>query len=48
MKYYISSLNGSGIEADSFDEFVAYLKDMAETAEKQSTEKANCLQRIPR
>ena len=35
MKYYISSLNGSGIEADSFDEFVAYLKDMAKTAEKQ-------------
>lgn len=36
MKYYISSLNGSGIETNSFDKFMAYLKDMAEIAEKQN------------
>lgn len=38
MKYYIGSTNGSGIEANSFEDFVAYLKDMADTAEKQGDE----------
>ena len=36
MKYYISSLKGSGIEADSCDEFVAQLKDMAKKKKKQN------------
>lgn len=35
MKYYIGSINGTGIEANTFEDFVAYLKDMAETAKKQ-------------
>lgn len=38
MKYYIGSCNGSGIEAETFEDFVAYLRDMAETAEKQGDE----------
>lgn len=38
MKYYIGSINGSGIEANTFEDFVAYLKDMSEVAEKQGDE----------
>lgn len=38
MKYYIGSINGSGIEADNFEDFVEYLRDMANTAEKQGDE----------
>ena len=29
MKYFIGSPNGSGIEAETFDDFVEYLRDMA-------------------
>ena len=35
MKYYIGSINGSGIEANTFEDFIEYLKDMAITAEEQ-------------
>lgn len=38
MKFYIGSVNGSGIEANTFDDFVEYLRDMVETAEKQGEE----------
>jgi len=38
MKYYIGSSNGSGIKAESWEEFTSYLKDMAEQAEKQGDE----------
>lgn len=38
MKYYIGSVNGSGIEANNFEDFVEYLRDMAEHAEKQGDE----------
>lgn len=38
MKFYIGSPNGSGIEANSFEDFVEYLRDMANTAEKQKEE----------
>lgn len=38
MKYYIGSTNGSGIEAESFEDFVEYLKDMSEKAEAQGDE----------
>ena len=35
MKYYIGSTNGSGIEANTFEDFIEYLRDMAMTAEEQ-------------
>ena len=35
MKYYIGSINGSGIETNTFEDFIEYLKDMAITAEEQ-------------
>ena len=35
MKYYIGSINGSGIEANTFEDFIEKLIDMAITAEKQ-------------
>ena len=35
MKYYIGSTNGSGIEANTFEDFIEYLRDMAKTAEEQ-------------
>ena len=35
MKYYIGSINGSGIEAETFEDFVEYLRDMARAAEEQ-------------
>lgn len=35
MKYYIGSINGSGIEANTFEDFIEYLRDMAITAEEQ-------------
>lgn len=38
MKYYIGSVNGSGIEANTFDDFVEYLRDMSEIAKKQGEE----------
>lgn len=38
MNYYIGSINGSGIETNNWEDFVAYLKDMAEMAEKQGDE----------
>ena len=38
MKFYIGSTNGSGIKANTFEEFVEYLRDMVETAEKQGEE----------
>lgn len=38
MKYYIGSVNGSGIEANNFEDFIEYLRDMANTAEKQGDE----------
>ena len=38
MKYYIGTINGSGIEADNWDSFVGYLKDIAEQAEAQGEE----------
>lgn len=38
MKYYIGSVNGSSIEANNFEDFVEYLRDMAEHAEKQGNE----------
>lgn len=38
MKYFIGSPNGSGIEAETFEDFVEYLRDMAMTAEKQGDE----------
>lgn len=38
MKYYIGTINGSGIEADNWDSFVDYLKDIAEKAESQGEE----------
>lgn len=38
MKYYIGSTNGSGIEAETFDDFVQYLEDMAQYAEEQGDE----------
>ena len=34
MKYYIGSINGSGIEASTFEDFIEYLRDMAITAEE--------------
>lgn len=38
MKFYIGSVNGSGIEANTFEEFIEYLKDIVEIAEKQGEE----------
>lgn len=38
MNYYIATINGSGIEADNWDSFVDYLKDIAEQAEAQGEE----------
>ena len=38
MKYYIGSINGSVIEANTFEDFVVYLKNMAKRAEKQGDE----------
>ena len=38
MKYYIGTINGSGIEADNWDSFVDYLKDIVEKAESQGEE----------
>lgn len=35
MKYYIGSTNGSGIEANTWEDFMVYLKDMANIAEEQ-------------
>ena len=35
MKYYIGSVNGSGIKANSLGDFIEYLRDMAMTAEEQ-------------
>ena len=35
MKYYIGSVNGSGIEANTLRDFIEYLRDMAMTAEEQ-------------
>ena len=35
MKYYIGSINGSGIEANTFEDFIEYLRDMAMIAEEQ-------------
>lgn len=38
MKFYIGSTNGSGIKANNFEDFVKYLEDMANIAEKQGDE----------
>ena len=38
MKYYIGFINGSRIEANTWEDFVAYLKDMADMAEKHGLE----------
>lgn len=38
MKYYIGTNNGSGIEAKDFDSFMAYMREIAERAEKQGQE----------
>lgn len=38
MKFYIGSTNGSGIEANTFEDFIKYLRNMAEIAEKQKEE----------
>lgn len=38
MKFYIGSTNGSGIKTNTFEDFVEYLRDMAETAEEQGEE----------
>lgn len=38
MKYYISTINGSGIVANDFDSFIAYMKEIAEQSEKQGKE----------
>ena len=38
MKYYIASSNGSGIETNTFEDFVEYLRDMATMAEEQGDE----------
>lgn len=35
MKYYIGSTNGSGIEANTFEDFIEHLRDMAKIAEEQ-------------
>lgn len=35
MKYYIGSVNGSGIKANTLVDFIEYLRDMAMTAEEQ-------------
>lgn len=35
MKYYIGSVNGSGIKANTLGDFIEYLRDMAMTAEEQ-------------
>ena len=35
MKYYIGSINGSGIEASTFEDFIESLRDMAKIAEQQ-------------
>lgn len=35
MKYYIGSVNGSGIKTNSLGDFIEYLRDMAMTAEEQ-------------
>lgn len=38
MKYFIGSPNGSGIEAETFEDFVEYLRDMTTMAEEQGDE----------
>ena len=38
MKYYIGSANGSGIEAETFNEFLNYIAEMATMAEEQGDE----------
>lgn len=38
MKYYIGSANGSGIEAETFNEFLNYIAHMATMAEEQGDE----------
>lgn len=38
MKYYIGSTNGSGIKAETWDDFVKYLESMKERAEVQGDE----------
>ncbi len=35
MKYYIGSVNGSGIKTNTLGDFIEYLRDMAMTAEEQ-------------
>lgn len=35
MKYYIGSVNGSGIKVNTLGDFIEYLRDMAMTAEEQ-------------
>ena len=35
MKYYIGSINGSGIKTNTLGDFIEYLRDMAMTAEEQ-------------
>ena len=35
MKYYIGSVNGSGIKTNNLGDFIEYLRDMAMTAEEQ-------------
>ena len=35
MKYYIGSVNGSGIKTNTLVDFIEYLRDMAMTAEEQ-------------
>ena len=35
MKYYIGSVNGSGIKTNTLGDFIEYIRDMAMTAEEQ-------------
>ena len=35
MKYYIGSVNGSGIKTNTLGDFIEQLRDMAMTAEEQ-------------
>ena len=35
MKYYIGSVNGSGIKTNTLGDFIEYLRDMVMTAEEQ-------------
>lgn len=41
MKFYIGTINGTGIEIENFEEFVNYLKDISQTLQSQGE---NCFE----